>query len=183
MSDFTNTDNIINSSDIVERYEELKDERESLESAIEEAKEQVETAQGNVSDMQQSYNELVASSEEEGLADAEQSLALAEEELEDAENALTDAQKELAEWIADYQEEFDILDKFADELPSRRDNEVMIHESYFTDYCQELVSDIGDLPREIPSYIEIDWEATAENLKADYTEIDFDGETYYMRSC
>jgi hypothetical protein len=57
----------------------------------------------------------------------------------------------------------------------------LIADSYFVDYCQELVSDIGDMPREIPSYIEIDWEATANNIKVDYSEIEIDGDTYYFR--
>lgn len=57
----------------------------------------------------------------------------------------------------------------------------LISESYFTDYCQELVQDIGDLPRDIPSYLAIDWEETADNLKVDYSEIDIDGTTYYFR--
>ncbi len=57
----------------------------------------------------------------------------------------------------------------------------LISESYFTDYCMDLVQDIGDLPRDIPSYLAIDWEATADNLKVDYSEIEVDGATYYFR--
>jgi hypothetical protein len=57
----------------------------------------------------------------------------------------------------------------------------LISESYFTDYCMELVQDIGDLPRDIPSYLAIDWEATADNLKVDYSEIEIDSNTYYFR--
>ena len=37
------------------------------------------------------------------------------------------------------------------------------------------------MPREIPSYIEIDWDATADNLKVDYSEIEIDGDTYFYR--
>ena len=57
----------------------------------------------------------------------------------------------------------------------------LIHESYFVDYCKDLVEDIGDLPQNLADYIVIDWEATAENLKVDYSEVDFGGETYYVR--
>jgi len=59
--------------------------------------------------------------------------------------------------------------------------ETLIHEDYFTEYAEQLVKDIGDMPDNIPRYLVIDWEATAENLKADYTAIDFSGETYYIR--
>lgn len=57
----------------------------------------------------------------------------------------------------------------------------MIAEHYFTDYAEELLKDCGDLPQEIPHYIEIDWEATADNIKVDYSAIEIDGTTYYFR--
>ncbi len=57
----------------------------------------------------------------------------------------------------------------------------LIRRSYFVDYCEELCKDIGDLPKEIPHYIEIDWKATADNIEADYTSVDFDGVEYLVR--
>jgi len=57
----------------------------------------------------------------------------------------------------------------------------LIRESYFTDYAMEMLADIGDLPHEIPHYIVIDEEATAENIKVDYTEVEFDGVSYLVR--
>lgn len=57
----------------------------------------------------------------------------------------------------------------------------LIRDSYFVESMQELVSDIGDLPREIPSYLEIDWEKTADNLRQDYSSVEYDGETYWYR--
>lgn len=58
---------------------------------------------------------------------------------------------------------------------------MLIRDSYFTEYAEDMVKDCDGLPREIPSYIEIDWEATAENLKVDYSDINIDGETYWYR--
>lgn len=57
----------------------------------------------------------------------------------------------------------------------------LIRDSYFVEAMQELVQDIGDLPAEIPSYLEIDWTATARNLRVDYTSTEFDGVTYWYR--
>jgi len=57
----------------------------------------------------------------------------------------------------------------------------LIRETYFTEYAEDLVKDIADLPRDIPNYIVIDWEATAENLKADYTAIEYGNVTYLYR--
>lgn len=57
----------------------------------------------------------------------------------------------------------------------------LIRRSYFVDYCQELVSDIGDLPKDIPGYLAIDWDKTADNLEMDYSTVDFDGVEYLYR--
>jgi hypothetical protein len=57
----------------------------------------------------------------------------------------------------------------------------LIRDDYFVTYARELVSDIGDIPRDIPSYIEIDWEATAKNIRMDYSSVEIDGVTYWYR--
>jgi hypothetical protein len=73
------------------------------------------------------------------------------------------------------------LEEEASANPDWKYGECLIHESYFVDYCQQLCEDVGAIPRDVPSYIVIDWEATAENLKQDYYEVDYDGETYLVR--
>lgn len=95
-----------------------------------------------------------------------------------------DAQLALKEW--DESEDGQMLAKlkaFEDEVSSSewRHGLILIRESCFVEYCQQLVSDIGDMPKEIPSYIEIDWDKTADNLRADYSSADFDGVTYLYR--
>lgn len=57
----------------------------------------------------------------------------------------------------------------------------LIRDSYFVEYVQELVSDIGGLPRDLPDYIVIDWKATARNIRQDYFSVDFGGVTYWVR--
>ena len=66
-------------------------------------------------------------------------------------------------------------------VPDWSYGETLIREDYFTEYAIDLLKDCGILPDDIPWYIEIDEEKTAENIKADYTEVDFDGVTYYTR--
>jgi hypothetical protein len=66
--------------------------------------------------------------------------------------------------------------------------EALIRESYFTDYIEELINDCYDMPKEINSgdwpwrHMKIDYEAAAQEAKADYEEIDFDGTTYLIRA-
>lgn len=86
-------------------------------------------------------------------------------ELVELENLLS----ELAGYGGDYQWE-------GDWYPQR-----LIRNSYFTDAMQELVEDIGDIPRGLPGYLVIDWEATADNLRMDYSSVDFAGTTFWYR--
>jgi len=87
--------------------------------------------------------------------------------------------------VADDLQEYKTLKEFASEFEDYCEDYIYgagaIHENYFTEYCMEMLADCGELPAEIPDYIAINEEATAENLKADYTEIDFDGQTYFVR--
>lgn len=59
----------------------------------------------------------------------------------------------------------------------------LIRDSYFREYAEELVKDIGDLPKDLPWYIEsnIDWKGVADDVRQDYTSGDFDGVTYWAR--
>ena len=58
---------------------------------------------------------------------------------------------------------------------------ILIRDSYFTEYAQELLEDCGSIPKDLPHYIHIDWEATARDIRVDYTPIDFSGTTYWVR--
>ena len=90
------------------------------------------------------------------------------------------------EWHDDNDDEYIPLVKLAEECEGYGDwehGETLIHRSIFVEYCIDMIQDIGDLPKNIPSYIEIDWEKTAANLEADYMSVDFDGQEYLMRNC
>lgn len=81
-----------------------------------------------------------------------------------------------------YLENIEIFCSELEVSPDFEHGEGVIHEDYWTEYCEELLKDCGYLPTDLPSWIEIDFEATAENMAADYMEIDFEGETYYIRA-
>jgi hypothetical protein len=57
----------------------------------------------------------------------------------------------------------------------------LIDESYFVEYVQEMLADCDAIPANIPDYVVIDWEATARNIKVDYSEVDIEGRTYFYR--
>jgi hypothetical protein len=64
----------------------------------------------------------------------------------------------------------------------------LIADYYFTDYVREMLIGCGTIhraeervrvPRDLPEWVEIDWDATAENLKVDYASIEIGGNTYW----
>ena len=57
----------------------------------------------------------------------------------------------------------------------------LINEDYFTDSIEELVKECCGFPKDVPWWVEIDWEKTADNCKVDYTTIEIGEETYYYR--
>ena len=82
-------------------------------------------------------------------------------------------------------EELDMLRELAEEASQYSSDweygETLIHEDYFVEYCMKMLKDCGELPTNISWYVVIDEDATAENLKSGYVELDFDGQTYYIR--
>jgi len=138
--EITNTLDIIDSRDVIERIEELESELEDLES-----------------------------------------------EIDDTNIEIDQAKKDLEGWKELNLEELEALKKLEDEAEGSPDwsyGEQLISESYFTNYCQELCQDIGDIPKELPWYIadHIDWDGVAREIKMDYMEVDFDGVSYFIRA-
>jgi hypothetical protein len=83
-------------------------------------------------------------------------------------------------------EELNEIKQFCEELEDYGDfehGEAIISEDYFTDYVEDLVKGLGYLTDNLPGFIEdnIDWDGVAEDLKVDYTEVDYNGTTYLMR--
>lgn len=55
----------------------------------------------------------------------------------------------------------------------------LIHEDYFEDYMDEMIQDCYELPKDLPFWMKITYDYDA--LKMDYTEVDFDDVTYFVR--
>lgn len=154
----TNDDDIIDSRDIIDRIEDLENTLETLNDNIEAA--------------QEAY----------AYHDSEDTKSTPEW------NDLQEAKKELDDWLASEEAaELEALKALAKQGESESSDwihgEILIHRRYWVDYVAELLADCGDLPKNLSPWIEIDWEATAGNIEADYVSIDFDGQEYLIRSC
>ena len=108
------------------------------------------------------------------------------EEVSDIEDVNFDEHK----FVEDNQDEVDeyrTITEFCEEIdsccPDFEYGVAIIHKNYFEDYCRDLVEDIGDLPGNLPDYIRnnINWEGIADDLMVDYSEAEYNGDTYYFR--
>lgn len=95
-------------------------------------------------------------------------------------------EEEIESWKDDWIDEIEIItdiNNLEDEVGSEFEYGVtLIEEDEFEEYCEELVTDCGYISRDFPSWIEIDWEATASNVRQDYSEVDYQGRTYLFRA-
>ena len=148
---------ILDSRDLQKRLDDLEFDLDQLEEAV--------------TDAQDGYNELDPDSDEQDI-------------FEDAEELLTDTEDTLKEFKeSDEFEELEELRIMVNEIPEWQYGATLINEDYWEEYVEEMLKDIGDIPSDLPNYLVINWESTAENIKADYSEIEYDGETYYYRNC
>lgn len=60
--------------------------------------------------------------------------------------------------------------------------ELLINDSYWVDYVQEMLEDTGDIPKDLPHYIVINWDSTAINVQSDYASIDVGGNAFWIRN-
>lgn len=170
--------------------DELSDRLEELEAnrdAVEEAREELKEAQNEFDDANAQFSNACKNqveNQDEVIEALEEAVDKAKDAVEDAESALEDAESNFSE---DDAEELKKLEDLRDEVGERRgrindEGGPFVHEDDFTEYAQELCEDIGDVPRDLPSYIEIDWDRTANNLKVDYSSVEWDGDTYLYRN-
>lgn len=160
--EITNSADIIDSRDIIDRISYLEDERQTLVDNREEAQE----------DLKPSNEEQSASREDE----QDPELAAALSRAEDA----------LIEWDdSDEGQELKALKALAEEGEGYSDwkhGAALIRDSYFKDYAMQTAEDIGcvDEAARWPATC-IDWDQAADELKQDYSMIDFDGVEYWIR--
>lgn len=153
--------NILDSKDLAKRLKKLRNKRKVFVDAIESAEEE--------------YDNQVEMDSQEG-----HEIDLVERE--ELKTTLKEAKKALEEWVVENKEELDELENLESEISEWNYGATLIDKSDFIEYCEEWCEEIGDLPRYMPSYLVIDWDATADNLKRDYTTVTYQGTDYLVRA-
>jgi len=70
----------------------------------------------------------------------------------------------------------------AGDTPDWPYGETLVRDSFFEDYAREMAGDMGAYDPDAGwPHSCIDWERAARELRMDYTSVDFDGVTYWIR--
>lgn len=90
------------------------------------------------------------------------------------------------DWYEDTYNELKALESLQEDAkgysPDWTYGATLINDGYFEQYAEQLAEDIGAIDRDAKWPLNhIDWEAAANELKSDYTSVDFDGTTYWVR--
>lgn len=155
---------IMDSRDVIEAYEELQAERDDLELQIENANDAIRDAQ-----------EAQAESESDDETAVDEAII----DLKAAREALSDWDDENGEELKTLRELCEEGESSADDWPH---GVTLIRDSYFVQYAMDLADDLGLIDRKVgwPNSC-IDWNQAARELKMDYTSLEFEGVTYYVR--
>lgn len=153
----SNSDDVIDSRDVIARIDELESDLQAQHETEVEAGAQTE-------DDAEEGKAVVPTEFETWLQDT----------ADDGDHAYNEEASELL-----------ILRALAEQCEGYGDwhhGETLIRDSYFERYAEQLAEDTGiDLNQGWPLNC-IDWERAARELQMDYTSVDFDGVTYWMRS-
>ncbi len=154
MREVDNSEDILDIRDVFKRIEELEEELEQIE------------------EIENEIESLDPDEDKEEIRTATENLEKLEEEL------------------SDEKEELKILMSFVEDFEGYGGDEqwrgswypgTLVRESYWEDFAEQECKDLGYIADDFPSWIEIDWEQTADNIKVDYTSGEFDGVTYWGR--
>ena len=96
-------------------------------------------------------------------------------------------EEEIESWKSDWEEELkqiEEIDTIENECSEFSFGETLIDEDDFEEYCQEFIEDCGYISKDMPMIISnnIDWAGIADGMKQDYSEIEYQGNTYLYRS-
>lgn len=154
----SNSDDVIDSRDVISRIEELETERQELADKVEEA-----------SNARDDFDPCEGGGDEAEL-----------------DQNVFDAKRAVVEWDGENGDELKALKDLAEEAEGYADDwkygEQLIRDSYFKDFAMELAEDIGAIDKDgkWPNTC-IDWDQAARELRMDYTSVTFDGVDYWIR--
>ena len=162
----------LDSRDIQEEIDNIESLKNDYESDLESLNEELNNLESDLYDIENAED---YEGKENDIDDKLEEISNKELEVQECEFEYNRYSEELAE-----------LEELKEEVSNNSDEGFeygiqLIHENDIDDYLRELLLDCGYLPNDLPSWIEIDWNATYNNMKQDYSEIELNGNTFYVR--
>lgn len=188
------SDDILDSRDIDARIEELESEISAIEEEVSEdhaeqvteIEEQEERIAELDAELAALFKEIAENPEQEEVLTARKTEI--EDRIEQLMETLADTKEESeeehcqSEVLEELKKELSLLTTFRDDVNSAewKYGLTLINENYFQKYTEEMVEELYGKDA-VPNFLVIDWEATVDNVKIDYSCVEFDGETFYYR--
>ena len=177
-------ESIINSQDINALFSEMESEWENLEEELKDAKSALVDAETRFKNYQNEHKLVKGEDVPDDIwneyDDLERALEVCLDEVTDAETAISEFDKDELETFRSVVEEGESI------TSEWSYGEQLIHENFFEEYAEELFRDTSCLPREVDlnswPFSSIDWKRASEELAQDYSTIEVEGETYYVRN-
>ena len=162
----------LDSLDIQKEIDNIEGLKNDYESGL-------ETLNDELNDLE---SELYDIENEEDYVDKQIDIDNKLEEIAEKENEIQDCEFE----YNCYSEELEELEALKEEISNNSDEGFeygiqLIHENYIDDLLEDLLEDCDYIPKDLPSWIKINWQATYDNMKEDYNEIELNGNTFYVR--
>ena len=132
--------------------------------------EQIDNLESEIEDLNEDLEDL---DKDLGMCGSDFELRTTQDEIEKGKEQLQDLRDELQP----------LLDLKYEGIPDWNYGATLIPESDWEEYVEDLLKDCGYISNDVPWWIVIDWAATADNVAADYSTVDYDGDTYYYRNC
>ncbi len=105
------------------------------------------------------------------------------EDMTDSYDDILMDEEEIQDWKEGWSEEInhiEEIDSIEDEIGSDFDYETtLIDKNDMEEYVKDLLEDLGYIPKDFPSWIEIDWSSTTDNVMQDYSEVTYQGTEYF----
>lgn len=150
---------------------DLQKQIDNLESEIAELNEDLEDLE---SELEELIEELVEIEVEIGIPQPNTI------EIDEIQTKIQDYKEQLQDLRDELQP---LLDLKAEGIPDWDYGATLISADKWEEYVEDLLKDCGYISNDLPWWIVIDWPATADNVAADYSTVDYDGDTYYYRNC
>ena len=158
---------------------DIQKEIDNIEGLKNDYESDLELLNDELNDLQ---NDLYNIENDDDYADKQNDIDNKLEEIAEKESEIQECELEYSR----HAEELEELEALKEEIENNSDEGFeygiqLIHENDIDDYFREMLFDCGYIPKDLPSWIEINWQATYNNMKQDYSEIELNGNTFYVR--